>query len=54
MRTKEQLSESLERMQKGEFYDKSPERIGNHAAASLDPAVTTSQNKVVVTSVSVE
>jgi len=41
-------------MQKVDFYEKSPERNGNHVGSSIDGGVTTSQNKVVVTSVSVE
>jgi hypothetical protein len=33
LRTRDQLSDSLERIEKGEFYEKSPERMGNHQAS---------------------
>ena len=58
MRTRDQLSDSLDRIEKGEFYDKSPERMGHHQASYGNTmeagGPTTSQTKVVVTSVSVE
>lgn len=33
LRTRDQLSDSLERIEKGECYDKSPERMGHHQAS---------------------
>ena len=59
LRTKDQLSDSLERIEKGEFYEKSPERTGHHYTGNGNTmeaggGLGTSQTKVVVTSVSVE
>ena len=64
LRTRDQLSDSLDRIEKGDFFEKSPERMGNHQASYGNtieaggvvgwPPPTVSTTKVIVTSVSVE